>query len=490
MALALRFAARSDVGLLRRRNDDSAYAGPRLLAVADGMGGHVGGDVASSVVVATIAPLDEDSPGPDLLDRLSRAVESANEALSDTVHSDRALEGMGTTLTALLRAGSRLGLVHIGDSRCYLLRDGVLQQLTRDDTFVQTLVDEKRITAEEAGNHPQRSMITNALQGQDAIDMHLSVREARAGDRYLLCSDGLSSVVSEETLRDTLAAGDPETAAEAAVDLALRGGGPDNITLIIADVVDVDDSPSDIPQVVGAAAAPPAASGPRSRPGGAAAKAARLGAERNGGRAGGAESGTSAGAGDAGAPRADNPRAGRTRRWVGRSALALVILALAGGAGWGAYAWSQQQYYVGVDQGTIAIYQGLSQEVGPVELSSLYEVQEDLTVDDLPVFARSRVENGLPADDLDSARLIVDQLRADAALCDRPAAAAEAAPTPAPTPEPTSPEAPTAVPTPGRAATPDGTAGPTAMPTPTPDPTVTPFSLGPGAPAIDCGEQE
>jgi protein phosphatase len=486
MALALRFAARSDVGLLRRRNDDSAYAGPRLLAVADGMGGHVGGDVASSVVVATIAPLDEDSPGPDLLDRLSRAVESANEALGDIVDSDRALEGMGTTLTALLRAGSRLGLVHIGDSRCYLLRDGVLQQLTRDDTFVQTLVDEKRITVEEAGNHPQRSMITNAMQGQDAIDMHLSVREARAGDRYLLCSDGLSSVVSEETLRDTLAAGDPEAAAEAAVDLALRGGGPDNITLIIADVVDVDASPSDIPQVVGAAAAPPAASGPRGGPGGAAAKAARLGAERNGGPSRGAESGASAGAGEAAAPRADNPRAGRTRRWVGRSALAVVLLALAGGAGWGAYAWSQQQYYVGTDQGTIAIYQGLSQEVGPVELSSLYEVQEDLTVDDLPVFARSRIENGLPADDLDSARLIVDQLRADATLCNPPAAAPEATPTPAPT----SPEAPTAVPTPARTATPDSTAGRTAVPTPTPDPTVTPFSLGPGAPAIDCGEQE
>src|SRR5215210_4611124 len=238
MALALRFAARSDIGLLREGNEDSGYAGPRLLVLADGMGGHAAGEVASSVAVAMLASLDDDSPGPDILERLSSAVQDANNHLRDMVLGDPDLEGMGTTLTALLRAGSRFGLVHIGDSRCYLLRGDQLQQITKDHTFVQTLVDDGRITAEEASHHPQRNVIVRALDGREDVELDLSIREAKAGDRYLLCSDGLSDVLSEETLRDTLAACEsPERAAEQLVELALRGGGPDNITAIVADVV-------------------------------------------------------------------------------------------------------------------------------------------------------------------------------------------------------------------------------------------------------------
>ena len=147
---------------------------------------------------------------------------------------------MGTTLTAILFAGNRLGLVHIGDSRAYLLRDGELSQITKDDTFVQTLVDEGRITAEEAHSHPQRSLLLRALTGQD-VEPTLTMREARAGDRYLLCSDGLSGVVSDETLAETLATyRDPRECADRLIELALRGGGPDNITCIVADVVDID----------------------------------------------------------------------------------------------------------------------------------------------------------------------------------------------------------------------------------------------------------
>src|SRR5471032_2367246 len=146
---------------------------------------------------------------------------------------------MSTTVTALLRAGSRFGLVHVGDSRCYLLRGEELQQITRDHTFVQSLIDEGRITPEEADHHPQRSVITNALDGAETLDLDLSVREARVGDRYLLCSDGLSGVVSEDTLHETLADNArPEDAVQQLVELALRGGGPDNITAIVADVVE------------------------------------------------------------------------------------------------------------------------------------------------------------------------------------------------------------------------------------------------------------
>src|SRR6266545_2344399 len=145
MTLSLRFAARSDIGLIREGNEDSGYAGPRLLAIADGMGGHAAGEVASSVAVATLSVLDEDVPGPDLLDALAAAIQTANDHLRDMVAADEELEGMGTTLTALLWGGSRVGLAHIGDSRAYLLRGGQLQQITHDHTFVQKLVDEGRL---------------------------------------------------------------------------------------------------------------------------------------------------------------------------------------------------------------------------------------------------------------------------------------------------------------------------------------------------------
>ena len=195
MTLALRFAARSHTGLLRTRNEDSVYAGPRLLAVADGMGGHAAGEVASAVAIAALAPLDEDAPGTDLMSALREAAEAANGHLFEMVAADADLQGMGTTLVAVLFAGSRLALLHVGDSRAYLLRDGELSQITHDHTLVQTLVDEGRISQEEAASHPQRSMITRALDGRVGLELDLSVREVRPGDRYLLCSDGLTGPV-------------------------------------------------------------------------------------------------------------------------------------------------------------------------------------------------------------------------------------------------------------------------------------------------------
>lgn len=254
MNLTLRYAVRSDRGLVRDGNQDSVYAGPRLLAVADGMGGMAAGDVASNIVIAALAPLDEDVPGDAILDALRASVEAANQQLRATVEENPQLEGMGTTLTGLLFSGSRTGLVHIGDSRAYLLRDGELTQITKDDTYVQMLVDEGRISSEEAGSHPQRSLLTRAMDGRD-IDPEYSVRTVLPGDRYLICSDGLSGVVSGETIADTLREYvEPQTCVERLVSLALRGGGPDNVTVIVADASDediVEASP-----VVGGAAAP------------------------------------------------------------------------------------------------------------------------------------------------------------------------------------------------------------------------------------------
>jgi serine/threonine protein phosphatase PrpC len=239
VSLVLRYAARSDRGLVRTNNEDSVYAGARLLALADGMGGHAAGEVASQLVIAALAHLDDDEPGGDLLAKLDAAVRSGNGAIAAQVEMEPDLEGMGTTLTAILFAGNRLGLVHIGDSRGYMMRDGELTQITKDDTFVQTLVDEGRITREEAHSHPQRSLIMRALTGHE-VEPTLTMREARAGDRYLLCSDGLSDPVSDETIHEALQIPDVAESAYRLIELALRGGGPDNVTVVVADVVDYD----------------------------------------------------------------------------------------------------------------------------------------------------------------------------------------------------------------------------------------------------------
>ncbi len=262
MTLVLRYSARSDRGLVRQNNQDAVYAGPRLLALADGMGGHAAGEVASSLVISALAPLDDDDPGDDLLAELRVATVEGNSAITRHVAESPDLEGMGTTLTAILFAGSRLGLVHVGDSRAYQLRDRTFTQITKDDTFVQSLIDEGRISEEEAHTHPQRSLLLRAITGQD-IDPSLTIREARPGDRYLLCSDGLSGVVSDETLADTLSGyRDPRECADRMIELALRGGGPDNITCIVADLLDEEpdgeqggEPVENPPVVVGAVAA-------------------------------------------------------------------------------------------------------------------------------------------------------------------------------------------------------------------------------------------
>jgi serine/threonine protein phosphatase PrpC len=242
MTIALRYVVRSDVGLLREGNEDSAYAGPHLLAIADGMGGHAAGEVASAVAIKTLAPLDADPTGIDMLAVLGAAIADANAALRLITQTDPATEGMGTTVTALLWRGQDVAICHIGDSRGYMLRNGALQQITRDHTLVQSLVDEGRLTREAAASHPQRSLVMRALQSSIPADPDLEMLEARVGDRFLLCSDGLTDVVTDETLRMTLSElTDLDAAADQLVDLAIRSGGPDNITCVLADVIDTDD---------------------------------------------------------------------------------------------------------------------------------------------------------------------------------------------------------------------------------------------------------
>ena len=242
-SLTLRYAVATDVGQRRDANEDSVYTSSRLLAVADGMGGHVAGEVASSGAIAAITELDERLEGgtakADRLEALGDAVADAVSRLTDLAERDPALHGMGTTLTALLWEGDRFFGAHIGDSRGYRLRAGELEQVTRDHTVVQELVEQGRITPEVAMTHPSRSVLTRALQAGGVADPDLFIIEAEPGDRYLICSDGLSDVVPFDALREALTEiTEPETLAQKLVDLANAGGGPDNITCVVADIAE------------------------------------------------------------------------------------------------------------------------------------------------------------------------------------------------------------------------------------------------------------
>ncbi|MFX0573426.1 PP2C family protein-serine/threonine phosphatase [Nocardia nepalensis] len=405
MTLVLRYAARSDRGLVRGNNEDSVYAGARLLALADGMGGHAAGEVASQLMIAALAHLDDDEPGDDLLGKLNAATHEGNAAIADHVEEEPELDGMGTTLTAILFAGKKLGLVHIGDSRAYLLRGGELAQITRDDTFVQSLVDEGRITPEQAHTHPQRSLIMRALTGNE-IEPTLIMREARAGDRYLLCSDGLSDVVSDETIANTMREGSTDECADRLIELALRSGGPDNVTVVVADVIDLDYGQSH-PIVAGAASGQDEDTPP---PNTAAGRAAAMRP-----------------------PRAEPRRAAATPeppaqskshklRWI-LLAVALVVAAAVGLLV--GYKMIRSNYYVGADNGQVVILRGLP---GSVLGYSIHEVEslgcvdaggtlalkqpdeslppkcKALKVSDLKQTGRDQVDKGLPPGSLDDAR--------------------------------------------------------------------------------------
>ena len=448
MTLVLRYAARSDRGLVRQNNQDSVYAGPRLLALADGMGGHAAGEVASKVVIAAFAPLDDDDPGNDLLDQLREATQTGNAAITELVGEDPELEGMGTTLTAVLFAGTRLGLAHIGDSRAYLMRDGVFTQITHDDTFVQSLIDEGRITEDEASHHPQRSLLLKALTGHE-VDPSLTVREARAGDRYLLCSDGLSGPVSHETLADALRMPDPQACSDRLIELALKGGGPDNVTCIVADVVDVDYG-DDAPIVGGAAG--DGVEGPQPNSSAARASATTL-PSRERARI---------------EPPPPDPRARRgTRRRRIAGALALLVL-LAGGAVAG-YLWVLRQYYVSAQSdGRVAIFRGVTGEVLGVPLHAVAETScrpaatgcEEIALVDLKPAVRGEVAQGITqVDGLQGARDTIIRLRTEQLLppCSTRGSGSGATRTPSSTP-PSTPAPPVAsgfpVPLPSNAGSP------------------------------------
>lgn len=252
MSLTLQFTVRSDKGLVREVNEDSVYAAPHLLVVADGMGGHAGGEVASSVVISHMAELGPERTRTEPMEVLREAILAGNLAIAQAVRASPELDGMGTTITAvLMEADSDQFIVaNVGDSRTYLMRAGELVLLTRDDSLVQTLLDDGRITAAEALAHPQRSMVTKALVGGESLSPALFRLETLPGDRFLLCSDGLSDLVAESELAVALGMPGRDEAADRLVELALGAGGNDNVSVVVADVVHGDASaPDDAPVI-------------------------------------------------------------------------------------------------------------------------------------------------------------------------------------------------------------------------------------------------
>ena len=567
--LIMRYAARSDVGRVRAKNDDSAYVGRHLAVVADGMGGHAGGDVASAATVLDMIHLDSDDYEGDAETVLADEIQTANSLLSELVHINPKLAGMGTTVTALLLAEGKLHFAHIGDSRAYRLRNGEFEQVSVDHTFVQRLIDEGRLRPEEAETHPHKNVLMRVLGDVDASpELDLATLEVQPGERWLLCSDGLNYVaghVVERTVRETQ---NIHECVETLVDLTLEAGAPDNVTVVMVEIAEetVDDVKTAAVDIVPPAelGAPESATTPATAVTATvppddkteAATASATEAATAVPKADDAEADSHAGDGNGTAPdpgQAESKEptattdphlgehlsaevlreelssrphllvgaavtaaetgsiptiAGRTvarraatvlthkaepsrdeaedlgperrpRRWVtiGIAAAALVVLVV---GLWLGYAWTQTRYYIGEFDQRVAIFNGVSQRLGPIQLSTLEAVTE-IKMESLPQFSQQRVRQTVPARDLYDAQRIVKNLErtgttAPSDECLTASPTATASPTPRatsakPTPTPTgtaAAKAPAAAASPKPTASPTAAAGAAATPSPTP----------------------
>lgn len=571
--LILRYAARSHVGMVRAKNDDSAYAGKYLAVVADGMGGHAGGDVASASTVLDLIHLDHNRHDGDAGSHLADEIQSANSLLSELVHVNPKLAGMGTTVTALLLSGDRLAYAHIGDSRAYRLKNGTFEQMSTDHTFVQRMIDEGRMTEAEAEVHPHKNVLMRVLGDVDASpELDLKYFDVTAGERWLLCSDGLNFVrheMVEEVIRHTKSLA---TAADTLIELTLAAGSPDNVTVVVFDVVesvpndtdtaalstiepasvadepdlppllepagpdDAGESPEPLPAAesqVHKVDDSPAPDGPRpaempapapggdpspetssAGPSGAASSDAANPDSLNSGSANSGSANLDPGTADVVAldthiraavilrelalrehelvgaavtanaegkipqlarqPAAQRaatvlthktnsapvlvedtevslPRL-RQRPWVWAIIGALTALAIVAGS-WAAYAWTQTQYFVGASNGNVAIFQGVSQSLGPISLSHVYR-ETGVNVESLPSYSQQLVAQTVPASTLATAEQIISDLQLGTGTSTPPCEVA------ATTPPATSSAGSTAKATPS--ATPRPTANPTA----------------------------
>ena len=400
------------------------------------MGGYAGGEVASSIAISSIRSLDtsDDPRAEEMAEVLQQAVEKANESLALRIRQEPQLENMGTTLTAMLWSGSQVALIHIGDSRAYLMRGSRFEQITHDHTLVQTLVDEGKITEEEVATHPQRSLILRALDGKTPVDPDISISRAKPGDRYMLCSDGLSGVVSKKTIHETLATeSDPRAAAKKLIELAIRGGGPDNITTVVADVIETDsdqEGPTVGSQVVGAADQRDAATGPNET------SPARRAQELRGSGGDTAEMdpideqappppGTYGASPfeerayddyDGSPPRDPDPEPEyRTRSWWPIILVFVIVVgAIAGGGYYFGSRYIEDQYFVGVssDGESVSIYRGIDTNIAGFDLSEEVE-RTELRLDSLAPTDQEALRNNIEANDLTDAQAKVEDLQGE-----------------------------------------------------------------------------
>ncbi len=406
MTLALRYSAVSDIGSTRANNQDSGFADGHLLVVADGVGGATSGDIASAVTVQAMRRIGPTDDGELMLEALAGSIHRANVRLGELIDDDARLDGMGTTVTAMLFDGEQVALAHVGDSRAYLLRDGELSQLSHDHTFVQTLVDEGRISASEARTHPHRNLIMKVLDGKHESEPDLTMHQLLPGDRLLLCSDGLTAGVEDDKLTEVLAEGTPDWVALELVHLAIAGGSQDNVTVVVADVVDADEpiDPDSAAAVIGPLLVGSAAEQARDMLDDTTSQPPIVLDE------------------DAVSDPIDReqmryaPRPPQRFRWLRRLVVALVIVALLVVAGVLGYQWTQRQFYVAGDGSYVAIFRGVDVDLPGVSLSS---VEQDTTIrlDQLSRYWRDQVDRGMDANSLAEAREIVARLAERAEQC-------------------------------------------------------------------------
>ena len=403
MATVSQSAAASHVGRIRSNNQDSGYAGHTLFVVADGMGGHAGGDVASAITTKRL--IEADKPylsAQDAEFALQAALIAANSQLAETVFEHAELTGMGTTVSALVVLEDQVAIAHIGDSRIYLYRDGELTQITTDHTFVQRLVDSGRITEQEAMVHPRRSVLMRVLGDvESAPEIDTSILATRPGDRWLICSDGLSGVVSHSAIAAAMAIGaNAQEVADRLVKESLDGGAPDNVTVVVVDIGPGSEQ-AVTPVVVGSASAPLAFGEEPTRVRSLRIPSLRLHPVR--------ETHFEPDSQDYLSELIEeDERRARRRKITWLVGIILLVLVIVGGAILG-YQYTQTRYFVGVSGNSVAIYQGVQQDLGPIKLSSVYE-DTDVDVDDLRVFDRQQVEQTISATSLEEARLIVERL--------------------------------------------------------------------------------
>ena len=357
------FGSRTDVGCVRDHNEDSLVVAPPLFAVADGMGGHAAGEVASEIavnVLAELAPKDLDGAA------LEHAVEEANHEIIRAARDGRGREGMGTTLTACMLENERLVIAQVGDSRAYLLHHGKLQQLTRDHSLMADMIEAGQLTPEEARHHPQRSVITRALGSDPNTRPDMYEINVETGDRLLVCSDGLSSMIEDEQIEAVMRrVPDPQRCASQLVNEAIAAGGHDNVTVIVSNVTGF----------------------------------------------------------------AEKRRRKLARKTKFSVALVLVLfLAILGGGAWGVHTWLHTTAYLGEDNGKVAVYEGIPADFLGMPLYKQQEVT-DVSVDSLQPGTATRLQEGIRVDNMDAAQDLVQQYREEAAQRNKPEGSEQAAST-------------------------------------------------------------